>query len=274
MKGLITNIQRFSLHDGPGIRTTIFLKGCPLSCAWCQNPETISSFPDVMFVGTGCVGCKKCIEICPNSCFSWENEISFVSENCSHCGLCVDNCPVGVLKWSSYEISVEEVLKEVLKDKDFYDISNGGITISGGEPLQQFDFCYELASSAKSLGLHVTLDTSGYCSPDLLKRILDFVDLFLFDIKSLDDESHKKWTKKSHSIIISNFKMLASTRRDIIVRVPLIPGLTDKKENLSAIMKFVDSVSQETIIEFIPFNELAVQKHAMLGRKFPLNIRG
>ncbi len=187
MKGLITNIQRFSIHDGPGIRTTVFFKGCSLSCAWCQNPEAMSDRSEIIHFASNCIACKKCIEICPGRCFSYETSVEFNSDGCDQCGLCIENCPVGALKWSSMQMSSDDVLKEVMRDKPYYDVSGGGITLSGGEPLNQIDFCHDIVSKSKALGLHVAIDTSGCADADAFDRIIPFVDLFLYDIKFIDD---------------------------------------------------------------------------------------
>jgi len=205
MHGLITNIQRFSVHDGPGVRTTVFFSGCPLACVWCHNPEALKGYPEVLHYSDNCIGCRKCIEVCPRNCFSWKDKIEFKSVNCDQCGLCIDNCPASALKWSSKEYSSSAILDEVMRDRVYYDISGGGITLSGGEPLHQFDFCYDLVTKAKALSLHVTVDTCGYFSNDALNKIIPFVDLFLYDIKFIDDNLHRKHTGVSNEVILSNF---------------------------------------------------------------------
>ena len=273
MSGLITNIQRFSVHDGPGIRTTVFLKGCPLSCIWCQNPETISSYPEILYFHNHCIECKNCIEVCPNQCFSWEDKIRFRCDNCDQCGLCLDNCPVGALKWSSNKTSSDEISEEVMKDKVYYDVSGGGITLSGGEPLHQIDFCHDLLSKSKALGLHIAFDTSGYITSEALLKIIPFVDLFLYDIKFFDNDLHKKYTGKSNDIILANFQKLYEAEKRIVVRVPLIPGITDQKKNLLQIKNFVEDCSDQVEINYIPFNNLIKQKYNMLGKKCLIKMR-
>lgn len=267
MEGLIANIQRFSIHDGPGIRTTVFFSGCPLSCFWCQNPETLKSYPEVLFLSDNCIDCKKCIEVCPNHCFSWKGTIEFSSDNCNQSGICIDNCPVSALKWSSHKYSSGDILNEVMKDKVYFDLSGGGVTLSGGEPLQQIDFCYELVSKAKALGLHVAVDTCGYVPTEVLIRMMPLIDLFLYDIKSIDDNLHKKYTGKSNAIILANFKFLCEAEQKIIVRVPLIPEKTDQEENLQQITSFVRSYNKDVEINQIPFNSLIAQKYKALGKR-------
>ena len=268
MDGLITNIQRFSVHDGPGIRTTVFLKGCPLSCIWCQNPETISCYPEILFFQNHCIKCKKCIEVCPDNCFSWGNERNtFSSDHCNQCGACTDSCPAGALTWSSSYRSADDILEEVMKDKLYYDISGGGITFSGGEPLHQTDFLHDLVSKSKTLDLHVAVDTSGYVATEKLTKVIPFVDLFLYDIKFIDNGLHRKYTGHSNELILGNFKKLFAARKKIVVRVPLIPGIADTKKNLSEITDFVKSCSEGIEINYIPFNNLIRQKYNMLGKK-------
>ena len=266
MNGLITNIQRFSVHDGPGIRTTVFLKGCPLSCLWCQNPEAMSNQPEVIFHSEQCIACKTCLRVCPKKCMAWGGIISFKSDNCDQCGICIEHCPVNALRWSSEEISARQVLNEVIKDRVYYDISGGGITLSGGEPLQQIDFCHDLLKKSKKEKLHTALDTSGYASVKTLEKIMPLVDLFLFDIKFVNPRFHEKYTGLSNTPIIANFKKLCKAWKTIIVRIPLIPGVTDSKTNLEEIEAFVKEQDNRIMIERIPFNLLMRKKYHMLGR--------
>ncbi len=267
MHGVITKIQRFSLHDGPGIRTTVFLKGCPLSCIWCQNPETITDYSEVLFFSGHCIGCRKCIEICPKQCFSFENKTKFKADNCNQCGLCIDNCPAGALKWSSGKELLDDILKEVMKDKIYYDFSGGGITLSGGEPLHQTDFCYNLALKSKDLGLHVVVDTSGYVDSEALMRIASLVDLFLYDIKFINNELHERYTGKSNDLILENFRKLCKAKKQILARVPLIPEITDQEDNLLQISNFVKDCGEHIKIDYIPFNTLSAEKYDMVGKE-------
>ena len=266
MKGDVTNIQRFSVHDGPGIRSTVFLKGCPLSCIWCQNPEAMSRNPDIMHFQDQCIGCQKCVALCPHDCFKWQGKTEFRSNKCDRCGLCIEACPVCALRWTSYEINSYEVIAEVLKDKVFYDLSNGGVTLSGGEPLYQTMFCLDLAKKSKEQGLHVVLDTSGNIATESFMTVLPYIDLFLYDIKFIDNDLHKKYTGVSNQIILKNFHILCEADRNIKIRTPLIPGITDKDENLSKIKSFVKNCSSQIELEFIPFNNLTVEKYRMLGK--------
>jgi pyruvate formate lyase activating enzyme len=265
MKGFITNIQRFSIHDGPGIRTTVFFKGCPLSCRWCQNPEAITNRQDVIYDSEKCIGCKTCVSICPEKCMTWDGRINFTSDNCTRCGLCIDNCPVQALRWSSKTVSASHVIHEVLKDRVYYDISGGGITLSGGEPLQQIDFCHEILKKSKKEKLNTALDTSGYAPSKSFKKIMPLVDLFLFDIKFINSHLHEEYTGKTNELILENFRLLCQSKRKIIVRIPIIPGFTDSKVNIRGIESFVKKNNSSIVIEKIPFNPLMEKKYKMLG---------
>jgi pyruvate formate lyase activating enzyme len=267
MDGLITQIQRFSIHDGPGIRTTVFLKGCPLACRWCQNPEAMTAEREVLFHAEHCAGCRTCIDTCPKGCFSWrKGATAFDSARCDFCGLCIDRCPAGALRWTSHAETAAAIMKEVLRDRVFYELSGGGVTLSGGEPLRQAGFCLDLLKRAKRKKLHVAIDTSGYVPHGDLERIQPLVDLFLFDIKFIDPALHLRHTGVSNAIILENFRRLQRSTSALIVRIPLIPGLTDTPENLASIEQFVRENGDGVPIEKIPFNPLMQKKYQLLGR--------
>lgn len=266
-KGWITRIQRFSLHDGPGIRTTFFLKGCPLSCAWCHNPENISEHNEVMYERICCADCGKCLEICERSCFVENRKDYFDSTNCDRCGRCIENCQTGALTWSGRQISAAQIITEAAKDKLFYTFSGGGLTLSGGEPLHQIGFCREIAARAKDIGLHVAVDTSGFVRYEAFEAIGQLVDLYLYDLKFIDAALHKKFTGQDNQLILANFKRLCSAGRSVIVRIPLVAGITDMPENLGQITDFVAQWGNGAMMEKIPFNPLMKEKYRMLGRK-------
>lgn len=267
MKGLITNIQRFSLHDGPGIRTTIFFQGCPLSCIWCHNPETISDHKCIIYDRKKCIDCNNCIDACAERCFSNTSNSRFNSKNCNQCGECIDICETGALYWSSRWYDLELILNIVEKDRVYYSQSNGGITLSGGEPFAQFEFCYDLSKALKGKGFHVAMDTSGYVSWRLIEKILPFVDLFLFDLKVFDEANHKKLTGKSNRLIIENFNKLCTTSsKKITVRVPMIADCFDSEENIQKIKNLVLNSSSGVKIEFIPHNKFHKEKYRMIGK--------
>lgn len=272
MDGLITNIQRFSVHDGPGIRTTVFFSGCPLSCLWCHNPEAISGLPEILFFHPQCSGCRRCVRSCPQGCFEWRDKTLFVNDSCDRCGICVEGCPVGALQWSCSRVSSDDILREVLKDEAYYNVSHGGLTLSGGEPLHQPEFCREIACKAKRSGLQVAIETSGYVGTEKFLDMIPYIDLFLYDIKFINDNMHKQYTKRSNELILSNFRELCRTDKEIIVRVPLIPGITTRKKNLLEIKNFVRDCKKNIEIEYLPFNRLMVEKYRLLGRKCPIDL--
>lgn len=266
MVGLITHIQKFSVHDGPGIRTTVFFKGCPLSCPWCQNPETIASYREVQFHSEQCVGCGTCSGICSQGCFTWNDITAFNSENCNQCGICIEHCPVNALRWSARLISTGELLHEIVKDRNYFDLSGGGVTLSGGEPLQQVEFCLELLKKLKRQGINTALDTSGYAPYRFFKKIMPYVDIILFDIKIMNEHLHEKYTKVSNSLILENFRQICMTGKRVIVRIPVIPGFTDAQANIAEIEKFVKQQPGNIQIEKIPFNPLMAKKYQLLGK--------
>lgn len=274
--GYLTKIQKFSVHDGPGIRTTVFLKGCPLECMWCQNPETIRAKPEVTFDANRCVHCAKCIEVCPQACFSQikddpENPehvaLHFDSRSCDQCGLCVPACPVEALKWTSEKWAADAVIEKVMDDKEYYAYSGGGLTLSGGEPLQQINFAADLAQRAKTRGLHVTIDTAAYVPYASFERILPYADLFLYDLKFIDDERHRKYIGKSNKLILDNFKKLCQTDKEVIVRIPMIPDVNDDADNLAAIENFAKACRTDIEINQIPWNAFMPEKYEMIGQQ-------
>ncbi len=269
MTGLVTNIQRFSVHDGPGIRTTIFFKGCPLECIWCQNPETIKPFPELIRDSKKCIQCGICVNVCVNKCFHWlNNEISFQSDSCNQCWDCIELCTTGSLQKSSNLFSSDEILNIAMRDYEFYKHSGGGITLSGGEPFFQIEFCIKILKKAKALKLHTTIDTSGYVQLDKLKLALPYIDLVLYDIKFLDDALHAKYTGKSNITILENFDYIYNTGIPIRVRVPLIPTITDIENNIDKIKKYFDQYEKILGIDYIPHNKLAKLKYVSLGKSF------
>ena len=219
--GRIFNIQRFSVNDGPGIRTTVFLKGCPLNCVWCHNPESKSEKTELFYNYEKCTSCRKCAAVCKNGCHLFEGEKHiFDRKKCTVCGKCADQCLTGALETVGYDRTADEVIAEVLKDKDFYDNSGGGMTLSGGEPLLQFDFTYELLKKAKENKLHTCIETCGFTEFYRLQKIAPLVDIFLYDYKETDAYRHKEFTGASNETIIKNLKLLDGIGAQIIYAVP------------------------------------------------------
>jgi len=269
--GTIFNIQRFSVQDGPGIRTTVFVKGCPLTCPWCSNPESIHPYPEVAHVDVSCKQCGTCIKACDLGAISFaEKGINIDREKCNNCGKCVEVCPNDALKLFGEEVSVEEVLEEVLKDRLYYHSSGGGMTVSGGEPLRQARFVSALFECCHEEGLHTTLDTSGHGRQSDLEKVLKNTDLVLFDLKLMDPGAHIATVKASNDPIHRNARVVVERGIPMIVRIPLIPGLTDTDENIEAIAKFVEGLNPELPVNVLPYHRMGMGKYRMLDREYTL----
>lgn len=265
--GKIFNIQRFSTSDGEGIRTVVFLKGCPLSCAWCHNPESQRMEPELFFQSKLCIGCGACTEVCRESChrITAENLHLFDRELCVHCGSCAEVCPTRALQLCGEEKSADEVIAEVLKDKLFYEESGGGVTLSGGEPLLQYDFSKEILQKAKGFGMDTAIETSGY-SQRSLDEILDYVDLWLFDIKLTDGELHKKYTGVSNELIMKNLKQLDALGEKIILRCPIMPGINLTDEHFMRLAAVARELHNISGIHIEPYHPLGISKAAQLEK--------
>jgi pyruvate formate lyase activating enzyme len=256
--GIVFDIKRYAIHDGPGIRTTVFLKGCPLNCLWCHNPEGISSEPEFMWRKERCIDCRECQKSCPREAISFSDRLLLDSQKCDLCGACWTACPSHALELIGKKMTVPHVMKEIEKDIIFYDESGGGVTFSGGEPLLQPDFLYNLLKACNKRGIHTAVDTSGYTSPDILLKISRYTDLFLYDVKVIDDEIHKKYTGVSNTLILENLKMLSNNKR-VIVRFPVIPGVNDDKRSTQEIGTFLSSLPIEEVA-ILPYHKAGIEK--------------
>jgi len=269
--GIIFDIERFALHDGPGIRITVFLKGCPLTCWWCQNPEGRDISTEIMFWADRCISCLTCEKVCPNVAISHLEGIIITSrDKCTLCGTCIEACPSGAREVIGKKMTVSEVMKEIEKDVIFYDESGGGATFSGGEPLMQPDFLNSLLLSCREQRIHTVVDTSGYAETRTLLNVSKNVDLFLYDLKLIDDDKHKRFTGVSNALILSNLRELSLHHDQIVIRVPIIPEINDDEENVSRIAEFVASLQNVTQIDILPFNKLSIDKHKRLQRPYLL----
>lgn len=269
--GLVFNIQRYSIHDGPGIRTCIFLKGCPLKCLWCSNPESQAAMPELAFFEFRCQGCGRCLQLCPRKAIK---QIKFGSKKvnltkCDLCGQCVKDCPSGAWKLYGKVMTVAEVMEEVIRDIPFYRKSGGGITITGGEPLSSSSFTKELLMAARDEGIHTAMETTGYGNSDYLKGLIPYLDLVLFDLKHMDSGRHRSLTGKSNSSIHNNARLLADSGVQINFRIPLIPGLNDSEENLRATGKYAKSLGVERI-DILPFHQFGESKYSYLAKSYKL----
>ncbi len=260
--GIIFDIKRFAVHDGPGIRTTVFLKGCPLRCVWCHNPESWKKKPEIAFYPEKCIGCRECEKVCPIP----EEKGKLSRDYCIGCGRCAEACPSGARIITGKEMKAEDVLEQLLKDKAFYDNSGGGVTISGGEPLVQAEFVKELLRLCHQEGLQTALDTSGYAEWETFLAVAEEVDLILYDFKIMDSERHKKFTGVSNERIVQNALRISSTGKPMNIRIPLIPGYTDSKENITGIAKFILRIKAAVkSVELLSYNMLVEEKYRRYG---------
>ncbi|HVN97260.1 MAG TPA: glycyl-radical enzyme activating protein [Syntrophorhabdaceae bacterium] len=271
----IFNIQRFSIQDGPGIRTTVFFKGCPLRCVWCSNPESQRSAPEVAHRQSLCVACGECAKACPQQAITFvpgEKGPRYLLDRtkCVACGTCVQACTAGALRIYGQVMTVEEVFDEIKRDADFYEKSEGGVTASGGECLLQADFVAALFRLCHGEGFHTTIDTCGYGTEKDLEKVLAETDLVLFDLKVMDSAEHEKLTKQHNEVILRNARLAATKSLPIIFRTPIIPGMTDSEKNLDAIARFVAGLDCDKRIDILPYHRFGEGKYTMLGRVYEM----
>ncbi|MCF0106799.1 MAG: glycyl-radical enzyme activating protein [Holdemanella sp.] len=269
----VSNIEKFATHDGPGIRTTIFLMGCPLHCPWCANPETWSIQSTLMHDENKCVSCKTCMHVCKQGAISFEEQFRWDATKCINCQACIDNCIPDALSMAGKPMEIEDVLKEVLKDKDYYEMSNGGVTISGGEPFVQYEEFKKLVKALKKEGLHVALETTGNYSLAKLKEIEPYIDLFLFDIKHIDKEKLYDVTGANLDMILTNFEYIANTHPEkIISRTPVIPTFNKDKETLTRILSYVASKHIKEA-NLLPYHPLGKNKWNQLHKEYTYSFK-
>lgn len=270
--GRITRIQKYALEDGPGIRSTVFLKGCPLSCPWCHNPENIRHQPEIILLETRCIRCGQCLAVCPSASRPETPVVTpiHVPVDCLRCGACVEACPTGARTLLGREYEVDQLLAEILRDRPFYEESGGGLTLSGGEPMAQFAFVRDLLAAARAEGLHTALDTCGYAPGSQFMELLPSVDLFLYDLKLLDDDRHRQFTGVSNDVILDNLRLLNTQRAVIWLRVPVVPGFNDSPADLEAIAQFAASLPAVQRVNLLPYHRSALQKFQRLNRPYPL----
>jgi pyruvate formate lyase activating enzyme len=269
---VIFNIQRFSIQDGPGIRTTVFFKGCPLRCRWCSNPESQYSFPEIAFSNSLCNKCGHCVEACDVHAVSIKDGVLSINRKiCTGCGKCAEVCAPKALKLFGKEMTVEEVFREAVRDKPFYENSRGGITASGGEALLQVDFIVDLFKLCKNTHIHTCLDTCGYVASDAWAKILPHTDLILFDIKHIDPSIHQTHTGKSNQKILQNLKIVADSEVPVIIRIPVIPGINDSSENIRGIARYVANLHRIKEVNLLPYHRFGTNKYKMLDRRYKLS---
>lgn len=267
MKTLITDIQRFSLSDGAGIRTTVFLKGCNMHCPWCHNPETLSNKPELMFYESKCIGCGRCFEVCPNGAHKIIDGKHIIDRKlCVSCGKCAEVCYAEALVMCGKPMTVNDVMKQIVQDKAYYDNSNGGVTISGGEVLCNIEFATELAKACKTEGIHVAIETNLSISLENAKCLISHLDMVMCDIKIFDNEEHLKYTGISNSVVLENIKKLDELNIPFIVRTPLIPDVTDREENIEQIADYIKNFKNLIRYELLNFNPLGEGKYKSLNK--------
>ncbi len=270
MTGIVFDIQKFCVHDGPGIRTTVFLKGCMMNCLWCHNPESLDQKIQLSFDSESCLSCKACL-VCPNNVHVFEGQQHKVNfKDCKACGKCVEACQPKALKLIGKEMTVEEIMSEVLKDKKYYDSSSGGVTFSGGEATMQFDFLLELLKASKDSGISTAIETNGVVPKEKLEKLVDFVDIFLFDYKATNETQHKNFTRVDKSKVMESLELLDSKNAKIILRCPIIPGYNDNDEHFQAIRELKSKYTSISSVEIMAYHDIGRHKWEQVGLDYIL----
>lgn len=268
----VFEIERYGTEDGPGIRTVVFLKGCNLRCRWCQNPESQSPEPQVMYYKTQCVACRRCVEACPADAIVVSPNQGFLTDHtkCIRCGACVDACFTNARKMIGQRMTVEEVMKEVRKDKQFYDTSGGGVTFSGGEPLLQAEVLAQVATRCRQEGIHVALETAGHVRWETIESILPVINRVYMDLKHIDSEEHRLHTGVPNDRILENIRKTAELATDFVLRVPVVPGVNDTEDVQNRIFEYLANKTNVRVVELLPFHKLGVSKFEGLGMQYTM----
>ncbi|MDO4732197.1 MAG: glycyl-radical enzyme activating protein [Bacillota bacterium] len=269
-KAMITNIQKYSVHDGPGIRSTVFFKGCPLLCAWCHNPENQIFGTELVWRGEKCIGCGSCIEACPRKALSaGSKSIQRDVESCIVCGKCADVCPTLAWEKLGEDYDLERLMKELSKDAVFYEQSGGGVTLSGGEPLSHADFAAEVLRACKEKAWHTAVDTCGFVPRSAFEKVLPYTDLFLYDIKQLDEEQHRLYMQTPIGPIVENLQWLMQQGANVWLRLPIIPGVNDDTEQISRVISLAKECGLRKVF-LLPYHKMAAAKYQRMGMEYKL----
>ena len=267
MNPILFNIQHFSLHDGPGIRTVLFFKGCPLNCIWCHNPEGKNAKPTLSYLKEKCVSCGKCAYVCPADAHQFEEEHKLLRQNCISCGRCADACSFGALEMLGREYTIDEILNEAKKERIYYG-DNGGVTVSGGEPFGQYDALITVLKALKEKEYHICIETSGYTSPERISEAAKYTDLFLYDYKESNSESHIKYTGVKQDRILKNLSVLDNENARVILRCPIIPRINDYEAHFEKIADTANKHSCIQSVELMPYHPLGISKSDSIGEKY------
>ena len=272
MEGTIFNIQRYSIQDGPGMRTTVFVKGCPLKCLWCSNPESQDPEPVISNRYTACKKCGKCAAICPQKAIELTEEGTVIDRSrCDGCGACVESCFYDAMHWTGEVVSVDQVMKTVLRDKLYYETSGGGVTCSGGEILSQPDFVAEIFRRCHAEGIHTNADTCGWGTEEALRKVMAEADLCYYDLKHMDPEKHREYTGVDNARILRNLELTLSLGVKVVIRVPLIPEHNADEAHIRSLAAYVKGLGEGVdSVCFLPYHSYGANKYRMIGRSYPL----
>lgn len=271
-RGIVINIQKYSLHDGDGIRTLVFLKGCPLGCLWCANPESQNMHREIALYPINCIECGECVNVCKSQTIGTDDETGSIKIDrslCDDCGECAESCYSGGIKLIGECMTVEEVFSHIKKDITFYKKSNGGVTLSGGEPTVQPEFCREILKKCKENGISTAIETCGYTNWEALKDILQYADVVLYDLKVMDEQLHIKYTGVSNSLIKENAGKIARLGKEIIIRYPMIPGYNTSEDNIKNMGEFARSLNIKRV-DILPYHQLGVSKYSAIGKVYQI----
>lgn len=268
---IIMNIQKYCVHDGPGIRTNVFFKGCPLKCWWCHNPESQNVKPEIMLFRERCIKCGTCAKKCPQHAIEIKNNIVTTDKTkCISCEKCAELCPNNAREYVGKNMTVQELMKEIVKDEIFYEQSNGGVTFSGGEPLTQIEFLNEVLERCKERGINTAIETSGFAAWEKISKIADKIDLFLYDIKQINNEKHLKYTGVENALILENLKKLSDKGCNLFIRMPIISGINDDDEHIQGTIKMLSDINILQV-NLLPYHKMGMDKYKRLEREYKLS---